>query len=120
MHIQLACDQFHLSFRKVRVDEDQRQAVKSQIPCGIPGIFPFIGHGDDIEVVQMFPVVVAPGMARRGGWRRSRVTRKPLFDVVVVELLGPQHSCQSLALYVLFIRSQIRILDCGVKGVSFF
>jgi hypothetical protein len=59
MHIPFARHQFKLALGELRIDRDQRQAVERQVPARIPGKFPFVRHRDDVEVMDMLPVVVA-------------------------------------------------------------
>ena len=73
--------------------------MKGKVPRRIPGIFPFVGHRDDIVVVQVEPFLVAPLMAVCGRRGERRVAVEPPGDVVIVELLGPEHSGESLALH---------------------
>ena len=59
-HIPFPHDQQQLVLGKSRIHHRHRNTMKSKIPCGIPGIFPFIGHGNNILVFQMFPVIITP------------------------------------------------------------
>ena len=96
VHIPLAQEEGELVFRKVRVNEGQANAVECQVPGGVPRIFPFVGHGDDVFVVDMPPVAI-PSMltfGRRG--RARRVACQPLLHLIVVKLLAPQQPGQGL------------------------
>ena len=44
MHVPLAEQQEELFLGVVRVDDGERDAVEGQIPGGIPGVFPLVGH----------------------------------------------------------------------------
>ena len=44
--------------------------------------------------------MIAPGLAGRVGRRLHGIAAQPFVDVIVIELLGPQHAGQRLALYV--------------------
>ena len=44
MHVPFAQQENELLLRKVAIDESQRNAVKGEIPGGVPGIFPFVRH----------------------------------------------------------------------------
>ncbi len=48
MLVPFAPKQQQLLLGKFRIDQRQRQAMKRQIPCGEPGIFPLIGHRDNV------------------------------------------------------------------------
>jgi hypothetical protein len=87
VHIPFAGEQVELGFGEVRVDHGERDAVKGQIPPSIPGIFPLVGHGEYIEVIEVFPAEVTPIPAV--GWRRRCcwVTIKPLLHIVIKQLL---------------------------------
>ena len=104
MHIPLAQHQRELLLCEVRVHERERNTVKRQIPSCIPRIFPFVGHGDNVSVVQVGPLMVAalPAFLRWG--RIAWVAFQPVFDYVVIELLRPQHAGKALTHDVLCIR----------------
>ena len=51
VHVPLPEQQQQLVFCELGIDEGQRYAVKGQIPCSIPRILPFVGHGDHVGVV---------------------------------------------------------------------
>ena len=59
VHVPFARKQDQLLLGELGIDQRQRDAVKGQVPGGIPGIFPLVGHRDDVGVVQMRPVAVA-------------------------------------------------------------
>jgi len=72
--------------------------VKGEIPSGVPGVFPEVGHGHDGVIGEMLPVVIA---AEPAFWRRRResgVAFEPLADIVVEILFAPQESGEGLAL----------------------
>ncbi len=100
VHVPFAEHEHELLFSEIRVDESERDAVKSQVPRGIPGIFPLVGHGDDVGVVEVQPIMIAAGGAFRRRRRIAGITRQPLFYDVVVELLRPQESGETLTHYV--------------------
>src|SRR3989442_6220911 len=62
-------------FRSIGIDQRERDAMESQIPSGIPGILPFVRHGDDVGVVEMGPLAIAAPAA-------------VLFDQLSVRKLG--------------------------------
>jgi len=64
MEVGAAQDEIHLFLREVDVHEAERQGVKSQIPCGKPWVFPFVGHGKDVMAEHMRPFGVAGTSAR--------------------------------------------------------
>ena len=66
----------------------------------------------------MLPVVVTLVVSRGSKWLALRVALEPLLNVIVVQLLGPQHTGQSLALNPSFIFTQTGVLHSLVKLVS--
>ncbi len=44
MQVPFAQDQCQLVLSKIRIHQRQRNAVKRQVPCRIPRVFPFVGH----------------------------------------------------------------------------
>ncbi len=118
VHVPLPSHELEVLLGEVGIDQGQRQAVERQVPGGVPRILPLVGHGEDVEVVEVQPVVVAspaPGPGRRGA---GRIARQPLLDVVVVELLGPHHSRQRLTVHRSFLRGELRRLDGQVVVVG--
>mmetsp|Transcript_25840 Transcript_25840/g.42091 ORF Transcript_25840/g.42091 Transcript_25840/m.42091 type:complete len:226 (-) Transcript_25840:354-1031(-) len=67
VHKPLGCQEPQLLLGKTRIHQSQRQAMKRQIPGGIPGIFPFVWHGDHVQVVEMIPIFISPATAGRCG-----------------------------------------------------
>src|SRR5690242_21272322 len=51
VHVPFAEQENELLFGEVGIDQSDGNAVKSEVPGGVPGIFPFVGHGDDVFVV---------------------------------------------------------------------
>ena len=99
MHVPLAHQQHQLTLGKLGVDFGESQAMEGPVPGREPWIFPFVGHGNDIGVVQMLPVGIAPMFALRGRWRLGRITLQPKRHIVVKKLLAPEHARKSLALH---------------------
>ena len=90
MHVPLAQHEHQLLLGKFRIHHRQRHAVKRQIPCRIPGILPLVGHGDDVGVVQMRPLMIAPLQTRIWRLRSARIAFQPALDFQVVILLRPE------------------------------
>jgi hypothetical protein len=59
MHVLLFQDQEQLALREVPVDHVQGDHVEGQVPGGVPGIFPLVGHRDDVRVHHVRPLGVA-------------------------------------------------------------
>ena len=118
MHVPFTRKEFQLALGKIGIDQRQRDAVEGEIPGGIPGVLPLIGHGDDIEVMQMFPVAVAAGPTLCGRSRHRRVAGEPLLDIIVVDLFVPEHTGQCLPLNGTIFHGEARVLDGRIEGVS--
>ena len=67
-------------FARTRIDMREHHAMEGEIPGGIPGIFPFVRHRDDVVIVEMAPVRVAAGLAggrgRYSGRRQASAPRR--------------------------------------------
>src|SRR5215472_18691720 len=74
--------------------------MKRQVPRGVPGILPLVGHGNYVRVVEMSPIVIAAIVAclrrRRSGW----IALQPLTLHVVIKLLRPQQAREALTHHV--------------------
>ena len=73
-------------FREIGIDESQRDAVKSKIPRGIPGVFPLVGHGDDVVVIEVGPILVAAFLSVSGRHGAGGIAFEPRLHVVVIKL----------------------------------
>ena len=60
VHVPLAQEQGELFLGEIGVYQGQGNAVEGQVPGSVPGVLPLVRHGDDIGIVQMRPLVVAP------------------------------------------------------------
>jgi hypothetical protein len=87
VHVPGARQQHELVFRECRIDQRERDAVKCQIPGGIPGIFPFVRHRDDVGIGQVWPIEVANQATRRWWLRLGRIAVEPASDIEMIELL---------------------------------
>src|ERR1051326_972036 len=52
VEIPFADHQSELIFGKLRIHQSEGKAMEGEIPGGIPGVLPFIGHRDDVGVVE--------------------------------------------------------------------
>ena len=86
MLIPFATHAQQLPLGKCRVDLGDRHAVKREIPGGIPGILPGVGHQDHVGVVQFLPARVASVPALFGGRGLRGIAHEPAVHVVVVVL----------------------------------
>ena len=96
----LAAEQGQLVLRERRVDVGERDAVERHVPRREPGVLPRVGHRHDVERLEVPPARVAAVEARVRRGRLGRVAVEPALDVVVVELLAPQHPRERLAHHV--------------------
>ena len=119
VHVPFAGEQHELVLGERGVHQRQRNAVKRQVPRGIPRIFPFVRHGNDVRVVEMFPVRVAAVLAFGRRRRLGRVAAQPFRHVVVIKLLAPNHAGERLALDQARIGVGDAFLQFGVKFVGF-
>src|SRR5438445_106007 len=92
VHVPLAQKKDELILGEIGIDERQGNTVKREVPRCVPRIFPFIRHGQNVFVVKMRPFLVA-AVPALWGWRGdSRIAFKPSSNIVVIKLLGPEHS----------------------------
>ena len=92
MLIPFAHNNIDLAFGEMRIDQCERDAMKTQVPRSVPWKFPSIGHGHDALIVEVSPFGVASVPARGWGRRICRIPNKPLLYNIMVKLLGPKHS----------------------------
>ena len=97
-------DQLVLGERRVQVSQGDR--VEGQVPGGEPGILPLVRHRDDVEPVEVAPLGVPPVLAHLGRFRLGRVPVQPAGDVVVEQLLAPQHARGRLPQHQRLIRAR--------------
>src|ERR1700688_2485696 len=120
VHVPFAEEEDELILGEVGIDDGEGYAVKREIPGGVPGIFPLVGHGNDVVVIELGPILVSAVPALFRGRRLARITGKPSEDVVVVELLRPHHPRQGLTHYVASIFGNVLRHTRTVKIVAFF
>ena len=103
MHVPLTTEQDQLGLRELGVDPRQGDAVEGEVPRRVPRVLPFVRHRDDIPVVKVLPAGIAAGQPRVGRFGACRIAREPAMNVVVIELLRPQHPAQRLSKHHGFI-----------------
>ncbi len=96
MHVPFAQEQDHLFLGKVGIQAGHRHHVKGQVPGGVPGILPLVGHRDHVAIEQVPPIAVASFLSRRTGRHAVGIAVEPGVDGVVIELFRPQQSCVGL------------------------
>src|SRR5688572_8556522 len=95
--------------------------MKSEVPCRIPWIFPLIRHADQVGVEHMIPLKVTRQRTFRrynaGEWHA--VAFEPAADIVIIELLCPQHSGESLTHDIGSVSIDVFRYDGRIKNVCF-
>src|SRR5712691_12528736 len=59
LHVPFAQKKDELLLREIGISQGQWNAMKRQVPRGVPGILPFVRHGNNVVVVEMRPILVA-------------------------------------------------------------
>ena len=93
VHVPVARQQDELVLGELGIDQRERDAVEREVPGRVPGILPLVRHRDDVGVVEVAPVGVAPVLALGRRRRLVGIAVEPLGHVVVVELLASR-SCR--------------------------
>ena len=88
--------QFHLLLGEVGVDDRDGERVEGEVPGRVPGVLPFVGHGDDVLVQHMVPLRV-PGIVISGMEGVGIVLVQPVVTVEEEELFAPEHAGKGLA-----------------------
>ncbi len=121
VHVPLPQHENKLFFGKIGVNQRQSNAMKREIPGGVPGELPLVRHGDNVSVVNVSPGAISPpfsGIRRR---RNCRISDKPVAHDIVIELLAPQKSSEGLAHDVprIFIRGRRNNRGIELVGLRF-
>src|SRR5262249_48690451 len=88
-------DQLKLLLRERYIHARQRNSMKCEIPCGVPGILPLVRHRDDVAVDHVDPFAVAYS-ARSWFHRIGSVILQPLVKIEIEVLLSPKHPRKGL------------------------
>ena len=78
VHVPFARQQHELLLGEVRIDQRQGDAVKREVPGGVPRILPLVRHRDDVGVVEVPPVARCARARARRRRRLHRVAVQPL------------------------------------------
>jgi hypothetical protein len=70
--------------------------VETEVPGGVPWVFPLVGHRDNVVVDHVEPLAIPKGEAAAME-RVGTVVLQPRVGVPVVILLGPEHAGDGLA-----------------------
>src|SRR6516164_1446712 len=91
--------------------------MEGKVPSGEPRILPAIGHRDDVARLEMLPIAVATAEAALG--RLKLVALEPALDIIVEELLAPDHPGERLPQYAVVVwaclREQLVEEDIGLR-----
>ena len=98
VHVPFTREERELLLGEIGIDQRERDGVKCEIPCGIPGVLPLVGDGEDLAVVEVAPLVIPSPPPLVGRRREGDVAPKPAVHVEVVELLGPEETGHGLAI----------------------
>ena len=94
VQVHIAEDELDLLPGERGIDHAQRHTVEGQVPRRVPGVFPAVGHGQDVPVLHVEPVPVPDIPALGIAQRMCLVLLQPAVEVEVVELLAPEHPGQ--------------------------
>src|SRR5262245_51864257 len=93
--------------------------MKGKVPRRIPRVFPGVGHGKDIGIVEMHPIGIAavPSFRRRLG--ADRVTLEPPAHLIMIELFAPKQPRKRLPLNMPGVVRESARSQAVVKFVGF-
>ena len=117
VHEPLARHEPQLLLGELGVDVRERDAVEGQVPRRVPGVLPLVRHRDHVAVVDVAPRRVAALQALGRRRRLTGIPAQPAVDVVVVELLAPEHPAERLPHDVVLLRRRGRS-QRGVERVG--
>src|SRR6516162_5824799 len=106
VQVSFAKQDFDLILREVDVDKRKRAAMEREVPGGEPRILPAIRRRDDIACLEVLPIAVPS--AEPALRRLKLVALQPALDIVVEELLAPDHAGQGLPQYPVVLWSCCR------------
>jgi hypothetical protein len=98
--------QQELILGEVKINECKSDCVKRQIPGGVPGVLPLIGHRDDVAIKHVEPLGIANLALQVAEERMTVVFLKPQVNVKVVKLLRPKHPSQRLPVDQSLVRTE--------------
>ena len=91
--------------------------MKGKVPGRKPRIFPFVGHGNDVFIIEVLPIRVPAIFSPCGRRRSCGVAGQPGAHVKMIKLFAPQHSRKCLTLNILGIGGMARSEAFGKKFV---
>src|SRR5262245_48551432 len=93
MKIMLREHEVELLLGEIQIDRGEGYCMEGEVPCSIPRIFPLVGHGYDVSIHHVEPVLI-PGIAAAVVERMGGPIFKTLIGIEIVILLGPEHTGQ--------------------------
>ena len=118
MEVEALQQQIELLLREVDIDDGERDGLEGEIPGGEPGIFPLVGHRDDVLVQHVRPVAVSH--RRRARFARiDAMLLQPFPDIEEIVLLGPQHPGQGLPHHVRRVGADPGRRQAAVERIGF-
>ena len=114
----LPAEQEQLILGERGVDMGQRDAVEGQIPRREPGVLPLVRHRHDVEGLETTPAGVAAVVPRVRRPGLGGIAVQPSRDVVVVELLAPQHAGEGLPHHQRLVGRGGRRRQLGIERVG--
>ena len=66
--------------------------MKRQVPRGVPRVFPFVGHREDVTIEHVGPIRVAARLARLRRRRNVGIAREPVLHDIMVKLFVPEQA----------------------------
>ncbi len=119
MHVPFSQKQDELLLGEIGVHKREGDRVEREVPRGVPRILPLVRHREDVGVVEMRPIVIAPVLALGRRRRTTGVAREPRAHVVVITLLREQHSGEGLPLHAARVVGKIGVNMQGVEFIRF-
>src|SRR3954453_3337665 len=84
---------------------DKGSCMESKVPGCKPGIFPFIGHGNNVPAGEVLPVIVTFLVTVR--LMLIGLSKQPFKYIQVIELFGPQQTTYCTTEQCLACREQV-------------
>ena len=97
MHVPLTKQKDELLLGEIGINQCDGNAMKGEIPGGVPWVFPLVRHGNDVFVVELRPILVAALLALFGRLGPGGIAFEPRANLIMIELLGPEHTGKGLA-----------------------
>src|SRR5437762_12835914 len=97
MHVPLTKQKDELLLGEIGINQCDGNAMKGEIPGGVPWVFPLVRHGNDVFVVELRPILVAALLPPLGRFGPGGKASRPRPNVLMKERLGPYNPGKVLA-----------------------